>query len=333
MYNDGYYPYSNITPMQAFTYEGRRMIKRSSNVFALSTVAAAVFANAVLSIIIGSVAGIDLAAATYFYSAWGGLAVQTVFSVLMFSVAFIVAAKIEKSDIRCLLQIRKVRASLLWPLVGCGLGVSVVINNMVSQFVGTLNQFGINPSAGDLEIPNGLVGEAVYAIVISLVPAITEEFAMRGIVLGSLRKYGTAFAIIVSSMLFGLLHGNLVQIPFAFVLGCVLAYADVVADSIIPSVLIHFINNLLSAVQGIVSKRYGEAFGTYAVIISFAVCVAVGIAGFAYLCKKHRHPFAPIKDNPVFPLGTAVKYSCASAGMIVAFVVFGGEALVNIFFN
>lgn len=333
MYNDGYYRYSNITPMQEFTYEGRRMIRRSSNVFALSTVAAAVFANAVLSIIIASVARIDIAAATYFYSAWGGLVVQTAFSVLMFSVAFIVAARIDKTEVRGLLQIRKVRASLLWPLVGCGLGVSLVINDMVSRFVGTLNQIGINPSAGELAIPDGLVGEVVYAIVISLVPAIMEEFAMRGIVLGSLRKYGTAFAIIVSSMLFGLLHGNLVQIPFAFALGCVLAYVDVVADSIIPSVIIHFVNNLLSAVQKIVSKRYGDVFGTYTIIISFAMCAVVGIVSFVFLCKKHSHPFAPIKDNPVFPLGTAVKYSCSSVGMIVAFVVFGGEALVNVLFN
>lgn len=72
---------------------------------------------------------------------------------------------------------------------------------------------------------------------------IAEEILFRGLVLRSLRPYGKKFAIVVSAILFGLFHGNLMQVPFAFVVGLVLGYVAL-EYSIGWAVVLHVMNNL-----------------------------------------------------------------------------------------
>ncbi len=76
-----------------------------------------------------------------------------------------------------------------------------------------------------------------------LLGPIAEEILFRGLVLRSLQPYGKKFAILVSSLLFGLFHGNLMQAPFAFVVGLVLGYVAL-EYNIWWAVVLHLINNL-----------------------------------------------------------------------------------------
>lgn len=52
----------------------------------------------------------------------------------------------------------------------------------------------------------------LYAAVIA---PVSEELVYRGFVMSSIKKYGKVFAIVVSSVLFGVMHGNLPQALFA----------------------------------------------------------------------------------------------------------------------
>ena len=72
---------------------------------------------------------------------------------------------------------------------------------------------------------------------------IAEEILFRGLVLRSLRPYGKKFAIVVSAILFGLFHGNLLQAPFAFVVGLVLGYVAL-EYHIGWAMALHVMNNL-----------------------------------------------------------------------------------------
>ena len=60
----------------------------------------------------------------------------------------------------------------------------------------------------------------------------------------SLCRYGKTFAIFVSAAVFGLMHGNLPQSIFAFMVGVVFGYAAM-EYSIYSSILLHVLNNLL----------------------------------------------------------------------------------------
>jgi sodium transport system permease protein len=80
-------------------------------------------------------------------------------------------------------------------------------------------------------------------------PAITEELAFRGYILTGLRRsYSEGTSIVLSALLFGILHVliSLFQQLFgATLLGLVLGLIAFRTGSLWPGVLFHFINNAL----------------------------------------------------------------------------------------
>lgn len=83
----------------------------------------------------------------------------------------------------------------------------------------------------------------VYA---SIVAPLSEELIFRGYALRALRPYGKRFAIVGSALLFGLFHGNLLQTPYAVLVGLILGYVTV-EYSIFWAIAIHVFNNLVLA--------------------------------------------------------------------------------------
>lgn len=78
---------------------------------------------------------------------------------------------------------------------------------------------------------------AVYAPVV-------EELVFRGVVYRGYQKSGTTMqAILLSAVLFGLIHMNFNQAPYAFMLGIVLALLVEAAGSIWASILFHIVFN------------------------------------------------------------------------------------------
>ncbi len=78
----------------------------------------------------------------------------------------------------------------------------------------------------------------------ALIPAIVEELAMRGIVLSAFSSSGRKFtAIVFASVCFGLIHGNINQFAYAFIVGMTMALVDEAADSVYPSIAMHFFTN------------------------------------------------------------------------------------------
>lgn len=79
---------------------------------------------------------------------------------------------------------------------------------------------------------------------VCLLAPIWEEVLFRGYVLRSLQPYGKKFAIVASAFLFGVFHGNVVQMPYAFAVGLVLGYVAT-EYSVVWAMVLHTINNLL----------------------------------------------------------------------------------------
>ena len=50
-------------------------------------------------------------------------------------------------------------------------------------------------------------------------------------------------SIVLSSLIFGVVHGNWVQAPFAFVTGLALGWMYYRTGSLLPGILMHFVNN------------------------------------------------------------------------------------------
>ena len=82
----------------------------------------------------------------------------------------------------------------------------------------------------------------------AILPGICEEFLHRGIMLHAGKKAGNPrYVLIISSILFGLMHLNINQFFYAAILGLLMGYVALVSNSIFPSMIIHFMNNFLSS--------------------------------------------------------------------------------------
>ena len=88
----------------------------------------------------------------------------------------------------------------------------------------------------------------VSVLVIGVLPAVCEEFVYRGVLYQNYRKSSVLKAILLSAFLFGIMHMNLNQFFYAFFLGILFAIVNEAVGSLIPSMLIHFMNNAMSTV-------------------------------------------------------------------------------------
>lgn len=80
-------------------------------------------------------------------------------------------------------------------------------------------------------------------IIIAVIPATFEETVYRGIFYNEYRKVKPLQAIFLSAFLFGIVHGNLNQFVYAFVMGIVFALIIEATDSILSTMIIHFFIN------------------------------------------------------------------------------------------
>lgn len=82
---------------------------------------------------------------------------------------------------------------------------------------------------------------------ICLIAPIIEETFIRGCILNSLKnKYGVAIAILISSIIFAVLHFNFVQTISALICGIVLGLLYIKTNSLFCYILTHFIYNTIS---------------------------------------------------------------------------------------
>lgn len=86
-------------------------------------------------------------------------------------------------------------------------------------------------------------------VTVGVLPAIFEESVYRGVLYNEYRKVNPKIAIVLSALLFGLLHQNLNQFSYAFVLGIIFALVIEATDSILSTMIIHFIINTSSVVM------------------------------------------------------------------------------------
>lgn len=110
----------------------------------------------------------------------------------------------------------------------------------------------------------------------AVIPAFVEEFAIRGTVMQPLRRYGDKFAIVMSALVFAMMHGNMVQIPFAFIAGIAIGYAVTVTGSMWVGVAIHFLNNFAAVMMQVAVDNLPE---TTANIVILAMVGVIGVVG------------------------------------------------------
>ncbi len=161
------------------------------------------------------------------------------------------------------------------PLVIVGaIGVIVTaayLNSIMVSFIDFSSVFATDPLDSPVKI-------LLAFISIAIVPAVAEEFLFRGCVLSNLLPYGKTTAIVISALLFSLMHGNFAQFFYTFVAGLVLGAVYVETGSIWTSTFIHLFNNFYGVIQQVVYDRNPDEYTNF---MLFAVDAILPMAGLA----------------------------------------------------
>ncbi|HET6982159.1 MAG TPA: ABC transporter permease subunit/CPBP intramembrane protease [Myxococcaceae bacterium] len=139
---------------------------------------------------------------------------------------------------------------------------------------------------GELLGKQGQLGLGAALLLVALVPAVVEEVTFRGVVLAGLRRSGSRWiAIGGSALIFGLFHINPYHVVAATVVGLLLGWVALESGSIVPSILIHLVNNgaqvLLDRVPDVAQRLNSP--------VTAAVALAITAAG-AWLVRGSRRP-------------------------------------------
>ena len=88
-------------------------------------------------------------------------------------------------------------------------------------------------------------------LVIGLLAPLSEELVFRGAVLRALLQWNNRhwLCILISALLFALIHANPAQMPHAFLIGLLLGWLYYRTGSIIPGVVYHWVNNSVAYVM------------------------------------------------------------------------------------
>lgn len=134
-------------------------------------------------------------------------------------------------------------------LISFAIGIIVFILNVILSTIISFifSLLGYSSGSGS----SGYVEPTVANLMLSLLttavlPAFCEEFAHRGMLLSGYKVLGFKKAVLYSALLFGLIHLNINQFFFATLVGVVLASVTLFSRSIIPAMIIHFMNNGIS---------------------------------------------------------------------------------------
>ena len=320
-----YIPYG-FTPK---TYEERMKIKKLGNVIGISLLALTLFAAIIsfcLTLVLSKLGITSENIHNIIRDAGFNQFFQTTVSTLLFILPFTVIFKIAGYRISDLAIYEKPKEKTFLPFFLLGISFCAFSNIAVSIAGKIFEQAGINYEVDFGDYPNGIFGFLLSFIAVSIVPALVEEFACRGLILGSLRKFGDGFAIIVSSNVFGIMHGNFQQMPFAFLVGLILAYITIKTGTLWVSVAIHAFNNFVSVGFNYLPKSIPEDIQNALYIILLTVLMVLGLISIILL-NKNKQSFEIEKSETEATESQKIKWFFSSAAIVIFIIISFIEAL------
>lgn len=165
-------------------------------------------------------------------------------------------------------------------------------------------------------------------VVMVILAPLIEEYICRKQLIDRTRQYGEKTAVLLSALVFGLLHQNLFQFFYAFALGLVFAYIYTRTGRLRYSVAIHCIINFMGSVIApwLVSMTNEDALSgidpfdlPLSVLLTALYgmfLIGMSIAGLVLLIAKSRQLIWKEAVAPL-PKGTAAKTVYLNVGMVL----------------
>lgn len=169
--------------------------------------------------------------------------------------------------------------------------VMIAFGVMLSMAAGSiLSAMNIDNIYGSYEKTSSLLlnGNIVYRLfALGVITPAAEEIIFRGLVFNRVKKqYGSLYGIVVSSLMFGVFHFNLVQGLYAFIIGMAFAYCYELTGNLKVPVYMHMSINVLT----VLSDYYGlnsitDGNTVFKVVLTLMECI-ISVYLFEMIVKK-----------------------------------------------
>lgn len=204
------------------------------------------------------------------------LALTTVFSNVITLVIFL---KTKWTPIARDYLLSKPWGSLLW--------VALFTVGMIIPLEFAYEKLGIEMDANTGRVFAELMKEPWGYAAVGIMAPLAEEIVFRGAILRSLlammSKKNHWVAILISAALFGVVHGNAAQFIHALLAGLLLGWMFYRTKSLVPGILMHWVNNTLAYVlSNIMPQSNGNLIDlfhgdekTMYYAVGFSLCIMV----------------------------------------------------------
>ena len=161
-------------------------------------------------------------------------------------------------------------------------------------------------------------------ILISLIGPIFEEIIFRKILIDRTIKYGPLASILVSAIIFGLIHENLNQFCYTILVGGFFAYVYIKTGQIKYSIGLHIILNMLGSVLSMIvnnsAVNLSNAFNTtdLAILVFYFILILIALFVGIYTLVEYIQKKRKQKNSIDLKI---IKPVFLNAGMI-CFIVF-----------
>ncbi|MCR5817400.1 MAG: CPBP family intramembrane metalloprotease [Ruminococcus sp.] len=211
------------------------------------------------------------------------------------TILLLLAVLVFKVDLKPMLkpEKKKIAGGAKWFTLS--MSVNVAVSIVVSIIVMMLSSAGVTVPESDFSMSDGNTGTLImqFLYVVALGP-VCEELLYRGIIITLLKPYGKGLAVFFSAFIFGYMHGNIPQFASAFAGGLVFAAIAVKYDSIVPTIVMHIMNNICASIGDFAKVMdVSEEFSNN---LYYGVVIACGIIGM-YMLFVNIKELKPVEEK------------------------------------
>lgn len=212
--------------------------------------------------------------------------------------------RIKFSAIR--LEVKKVQ---LVPFLLCALlGIIFVFGlfGLIEGCFGKLFELlGVEISSNPIPL-NNFGWYVFYVIFFAIVPAFCEELIFRGVIFRGLNKgLGVVGAVLLSALLFALVHLSLNQLIYPFIMGCLFALIVYKTGNLVYSMIFHLFNNIttitITYLKNINVINLNFEVNYIYIVVSLALAIVAGVIFFLvykfYFSKLATESFTEEGEN------------------------------------
>lgn len=204
-------------------------------------------------------------------------------SQVSFLLIYFFITKTGKTNFKTSLPHKKINFKQILILLLISLCCLFLISPIVNVYDEFLISLGLNEMTLPLEL-NSPLNFFILLLTTGILAPISEELVFRGVIFSGLREKNNKTAVLISSLMFMLVHMSLHQTFYQFLLGIILALIVLYTDNIISAIIVHFVNNSLVLLINYISPSFFDyRFLSTNYIIIAIVLLLLGIFIIALL--------------------------------------------------